>query len=130
MIPGATGQDYQATEEGIYWTIVTLENCSSDESNHIEILFTGLGEMIQGSVSIYPVPNKGRFTVAVEIPGEATYTITIFNDMGVRIYESTDFHVNGKAQQSIDLVNTPAGMYTLVLSGNQETITRKLFVTR
>jgi trimeric autotransporter adhesin len=130
LIPGATGQDYQATEEGSYWTIVTLENCSSDESNHIEVIFTGLGEIFQGSVNVYPVPNKGRFTVSVEIPGEETFTINVYNEMGIRVFEMRNFHVDGKAQQYIDLLNPATGMYTLVLSGNHQTTTRKLFVSK
>jgi hypothetical protein len=129
-ISGATGQTYQVTEEGEYWTIVTLNGCSSEESNHIQVIFTGLDEMTQGNVVVYPVPNKGRFTVSVDIPGEQTFSIFVYNDLGVRIYEMREFHVNGKTQQYIDLMNPPAGMYTLVLAGDRQTITRKLFVSK
>jgi hypothetical protein len=66
----------------------------------------------------------------VEIPGEQTFSIFVYNDLGVRIYEMGEFHVNGKAQQYIDLMNPPAGMYTLVLAGDRQTITRKLFVSK
>jgi hypothetical protein len=130
LIPGATAQDYQATEEGFYWTIVTLNGCSSEESNHIEVIFTGIGENGQGKVVIYPVPNKGRFTISLEIPGEDTFTISIYNNLGIKVYEEAGIHVNGKAQQYVDLKNASNGMYTLVLTGNHQTITRKLFVSK
>ena len=41
LIPGATGQQYTVTENGFYWTVVTINGCSSDESNHVYILITG-----------------------------------------------------------------------------------------
>ncbi len=129
LIPGATGQDYQALEEGLYWTIITINGCSSDESNHLEIFFTGLGEMSQGSINVYPVPNKGSFTVSIDIPGEDTFTICVYNDMGIRVFEMQNFHVDGKSRQFIDLRNPSAGIYTLVLSGQDQTLTRKVFVS-
>lgn len=130
VIPGATGQEYQATEEGIYWTVVTLNGCSSDESNHIEVIFTGLDEPGGTHVSVYPVPNKGKFTVSVENVEEETYTIFIYNEIGIEVYKKADFQVIGNARLFIDLVNPSNGMYTMLLAGERRTITRKLFVTK
>jgi hypothetical protein len=56
--------------------------------------------------------------------------ISIYNEMGARVYEMKDFHVNGTARQYIELPNPTSGMYTLVLSGNKQTTTRKLFVSK
>ncbi len=130
MIPGATEQDYQAIEEGYYWTIVTLNGCSSDESNHEQVLFTGLEDLDAGNFIIYPIPNNGRFTVSVVIPGEETYSINVYNNLGIRVYEMTDFHVNGKAQQTIDLENPSYGIYTMVFTGGNQTIIRKILVSK
>jgi len=129
MIDGATGQDYQAEEEGTYYTIVTLNGCVSEMSNEIEVIFTGLDELSSSSFRIYPVPNDGRFTFTIVIKGEDTFNIKLFNDLGVKVYEMNDFHVDGKAEQDIDLHNPSTGIYTIIFQGNDQTVIRKVLVT-
>jgi trimeric autotransporter adhesin len=127
-IPGAVYQDYQATEEGYYWTIVTLNGCVSDESNHEQVIFTGLNDPDAGKFTIYPIPNDGKFTVTAVIAGEENFSINIFNNLGVKVYEKKDFYVSGKAQQIIDLVNPSKGIYTIVFQGDNHSVIRKVVV--
>jgi trimeric autotransporter adhesin len=128
LIDGATGQTYQATEEGNYYTIVTLNGCVSDMSNEVEVIFVGLGELKGSSFSIYPIPNAGNFTVSIVIPGEETFSINVYNNLGVQVYEKKDIRVNGKAQQIIDLVNPSKGIYTVVFQGDNHSVIRKVVV--
>lgn len=130
LIEGANGQDYQAVEEGMYYTIVTLEECSSAPSNEVEVIFTGIGELKGSNFAIFPIPNDGKFTASIIIPGEDTFTVTIFNDLGLQVYKKTDIHVNGKAQLSIDLNNPAKGVYTVVFQGNEQKVIRKVLVTK
>jgi hypothetical protein len=129
-IDGANGQDYQAEVEGNYWTIVTLDECSSAESNHVEVIFVGLPELKGSSFSIYPIPNDGKFTATIVIPDEETFTIGVYNEMGMKVYEMKDIRVDGKVQQVIDLNNPAMGIYTVVFQGNNQTAIRKVLVTR
>jgi trimeric autotransporter adhesin len=130
VIPGATDQDYQATEDGSYWTVVTLNGCSSEESIHVQVIFTGLPDLNAGTFTIYPVPSNGMFTVSVVIPGEETYSVNVYNNLGVKVYEMKDFHVNAKAERAINLENPSSGIYTVVLTGGNQTIIRKILVSR
>jgi hypothetical protein len=130
MIDGANGQFYQAEEEGFYWTIVTLNGCTSEESNHVEVIFTGLGESSGSGFSIYPVPNDGKFTATIVIPGEDTFSISVYNELGMRVYEMKDINVSEKAQLDVDLNNPSRGIYTVVFQGNDQTVIRKVLVTK
>ncbi len=130
MINGATGQDYQAEEEGFYWTVVTLEGCGSEESNHVEVIFVGLNEPDGSGFSIHPVPNNGKFVVSVNIPGEHVFTISVYNDLGVMMYEQSDIMVKDNVQHSIDLNKPSTGIYTVVFQGNDQTVVKKILVTR
>jgi len=71
-IVGATEQTYQAEEEGFYWTVVTLEGCKSDESNHVEVIFVGLDEIPGTNLQIFPNPNQGQFTLTFSGISERT----------------------------------------------------------
>jgi hypothetical protein len=129
-IPGATGQDFQAEAEGIYMTIVTLNGCSSFESNEVEVIFTGLDDMAGVRFNIYPVPNNGSFTVSFDIQKEETFFISVFNNIGVKVYEMKDFHANDAALLTIDLDNPSNGFYTVVFTGSDQTVIRKILVSR
>lgn len=130
LIEGATGQDYQAEQEGTYYTIVTINGCASDESNHAEVIFTGIKELNGGLFSIYPLPNDGKFTFTIQIPGEDTFTISLLNDLGIKVFELKDFNVDRKAQHFVDLLNPSTGVYTIVFRGSDQTVIRKILVTR
>ncbi len=129
-VEGATGQDYQAEEEGMYYTIVTLNGCESEPSNEVDVIFTGVGEPDGSSFSIFPVPNDGRFTATIIIPGKDTFTIRVYSDLGVEVYEKSNLSVDGKIQHSIDLNNPGKGVYTVVFTGNKQTVIRKVLVTK
>ncbi|HML83956.1 MAG TPA: hypothetical protein PKE52_02235, partial [Bacteroidales bacterium] len=42
IIPSATQQDYYVTVEGTYYVIVKQNGCSSEPSESITVLFTGI----------------------------------------------------------------------------------------
>lgn len=130
MIDGANGQDYQAEEEGNYYTIVTINGCVSEESNHVDVIFTGIKELDGSSFNIHPIPNDGKFTATINIKGADNFVISVFNEMGMKVYEMKDVRVDGKAQQAIDLNNPARGVYTVVFRGNEQTVIRKVLVTK
>jgi hypothetical protein len=54
----------------------------------------------------------------------------VYNDLGVKMYEKRDIRVKGQMQQSIDLNNPATGVYTVVFQGNDQTVIKKILVTR
>jgi len=66
IINGATSQNYPATENGSYYVIATSFNCSSDMSNSIQILNTGITEAkINSSITLYPNPTKNQINITI-----------------------------------------------------------------
>jgi hypothetical protein len=131
-ISGATAQTYDATQtgSGYYWSVVTLNGCTSAESNHKLILTTGIESHSSSAITVYPVPNDGRFTVSIISPSLEPFTITVFSNLGVRIYEVKDIHVNGQFDQVIDLRSTFTGIYTVVISNSVLKVVKKVVITR
>lgn len=130
IIPGATGQTYSATQTGWYWTVVTVNGCSSDPSNREYILMVGQQELQAGNFSIFPVPNDGRFTVLMNSASPESFTITVFNNIGVQISEVKNLEVNGHYNQVIDLRPAPSGVYTVMIRNENSKVVRKIVVNR
>lgn len=115
-IPGATGQEYTVSQTGEYWTVVTLDGCSSEESNHILMVFTGVEETKQAGCRIYPVPNNGRFTVSLTGLSGQPVSFDIYNILGIKIYTKEFPGSSGTMNRTIDLGKVQPGIYTLVVT--------------
>jgi hypothetical protein len=130
MIPGATGQTCVITHLGWYWDMVTLNGCSSDTSYHIFIGYLGINPHSSPVINIYPVPNDGQFTINITTSSEETFTITIYNTLGVIIYQEINIKVPGTLQKLIDLKPVPAGIYTIIFKTCQTQSARKIVVNK
>ncbi|MDD4602603.1 MAG: T9SS type A sorting domain-containing protein [Bacteroidales bacterium] len=130
MIPGATGQKIQALQNGWYWDVVTLYGLQSDTSNNIYVVVTGTIEKNKDLLLVYPVPNEGRFFVSLPASEEGSYSITVYNQLGLKIYDKQNIRVNEQKNETIDLRPVSPGIYTLVCSHSKGKIIRKIIVKK
>ena len=128
LIQGATGQNWTAVATGDYYDIVNQNNCVSDTSNHIYLAMTGLGEIDNNGPIISPVSNDGHFTVRFSSPAEKTYTLTIYNNIGMRIYEDDMKSLKGTNNKTLDLSSYPSGVYFLEIQNDQVRSASKLLI--
>jgi hypothetical protein len=101
MIPGATGQTYEATSQGTYYTIITdaVTGCQSEPSNTAVILGTGEpGD--PGSVQIFPNPFRDRLNVSFSLPESGMARISLIDAYG------------REAARLEDKSNVPAGAFS------------------
>jgi hypothetical protein len=132
-IIGATDQTYDATLSGTgtYWTVVTLNGCSSDTSNNIYVLVVGTGDPSSPvSVVIYPNPSEGTFTVMIASPKHESCDLRIYSNLGALVFEKQDLEVNKIAREVIDIRPAPNGVYTIVLTNKESTWIRKLIINK
>lgn len=130
-IPGATDQTYTVTHNtGYYWCIVTVNGCSSPISNKLWVEITGVSEPIGAGISVYPVPNDGKFTVSITSPAKETFTIQVYNQVGARLMEVNDVVVNGTVEKTIDLRPCANGVYSVVLLNGDRKLVRKIMVNK
>jgi hypothetical protein len=130
-IPGATGQSYTViTNTGNYWCVVTINGCSSPISNKVWVVITGVQELQSSNFSIYPVPNDGQFTVSITSPVAESFTITVYNQLGAKIYELGDVRVNGTFEKQIDLRPIASGVYSVVFLNSEHKVVRKVIVNK
>jgi hypothetical protein len=130
LIPFATSQNYTATQGGVYWDVVTLNGCASDSSNHIMIIPEGVNSHSSAGVSIYPVPNEGQFNMSITTASSETFSVSVYNSLGVKIYEEPKVNVNGTLHKVIDLRPVPNGVYTIIVEDNQNQIVKKIVVNK
>jgi len=132
LIPGATSQTYDAVEggSGDYWAVVSVNGCSSDSSNHIYVLITGQQELRKDQVSIFPVPNDGRFTVMLQGTGKENFNIRVHNPLGEIVWEKKEVQGGVATSTTIDLRPAANGLYSVMILGDQTSTVRKVLIIK
>ena len=130
IISGATSQDYIASQDGYYWDVVTINGCSSDTSNHKLIIVTGIDPHSSASINIYPVPNDGKFNVTISTTRNDKIKISVYNSLGIKIYEESDVKVNSSIQKSIDLRPVSDGVYFLIIDNSNNKFVKKIVIDK
>jgi hypothetical protein len=132
MIPGATEQTYFATQSGWYWTVVTLNGCVSDTSNHIYLVIVGMeNNSAENSFRVFPVPNEGAFNVSTFCQCEGMFTISLYNDLGEKIREMRNEMQQGGYNSIVDFRPLADGIYSVVFRcGDHQAVKRIIVITR
>ncbi|MEI6173696.1 MAG: FISUMP domain-containing protein [Bacteroidota bacterium] len=129
-VPYAVLPTHPAAKDGLYWTVVTLNGCSSLASNKQYVKVVGIEEELpEAKLVVSPVPNAGRFTASITSISPQTFGLQIYNNSGQMIYEIRDMKVDGKLEQVIDLRPAPAGIYILILHNGNSIIHRKILIS-
>ncbi|MCX6252053.1 MAG: T9SS type A sorting domain-containing protein [Bacteroidetes bacterium] len=131
VIPGATAQTYLPAQTAHYSAIVTLNGCSSVPSNDIYFLMTTIEALGKdGTVSVHPNPNNGLFTLDISTKDLQILDLKVVNNLGSPVYELKDLRVQGSSSKTIDLRNSPNGVYSILLYNNNTHILKKIVINK
>lgn len=127
-ISGATEQNYVTSEIGTYTVIVTVNGCSSEESEPFIITSVNNPNELN-TLLIQPNPNNGKFKLVAGLVKQQICTLEIFSNTGVLIYKEEGVVVDGKFSKELDITGTPAGMYMVILRNSENKVIRKMILT-
>lgn len=119
-ISGATQQSYTPAQNGDYKVMVVLGNCT-DTSDCVTVNSVGLKELSVQNFTLYPNPNKGKFTIMLQQGSEATFTI--FSGAGQELYSD---HLQ-KTESTID-IELPSGIYLVRVNSELGSQIQKLII--
>jgi hypothetical protein len=123
---GAVYQTHQATANGIYWDVVTVNGCPSDTSNHIDMVITSVTEDRNDQIQLYPNPNEGTFILRLLIdkPEWPVY-ITISSPFGSVILQKI---LTEGTEYSFSLENHAPGVYLFRICRGERCRTEKIIL--
>ena len=82
---------------------------------------------LNGSLSIYPNPTNGVFTIEMRDMKTDVYTIKVTNVLGQKVFESAN-SVSGLHKENIDLSAFQKGVYLIEIKNSTATITERIIV--
>ena len=119
LISGATNNKYHPTQNGNYFTIVSITGQNSDTSNIIFYDNTGLQENYMTSYGFYIYPNPAREILIIEFQKDKTFqntTISIYNIQGQLCRQI----VSNQSKTEIDIQDLSTGLYFVKLNNEKE----------
>ncbi|HYV94312.1 MAG TPA: T9SS type A sorting domain-containing protein [Chitinophagales bacterium] len=138
-VPGATNQSYTVLQSG-YYTVVVRDSNDCKNSTTLYVLISGIDDVIDADISIYPNPATERLMVEL-LNGPDFFgignqiTLTIFNTIGqvafssVENITSTDWSAGlHSKKKEIDLSKIARGVYFLELKNDSGVIRNKILI--
>ena len=123
-ISGAQAPTFSPTQNGIYAVSVS-ENTCTITSECLVISSLEVDDLeVESTVSIYPNPSNGQFTLISEIPTDKVLRIIDFS--GKEIYNARTSSTN----ETFSIEHLNAGTYIIEINSNTTRIVQKLIVTK
>jgi len=124
-INGAEFQKYDPTGEGDYFVIVTINNCSSNQSNIYQYTISEVGvEGLKSTVQIFPNPISDMLYIEFTSPVKGNTNIEIYNCLGKVIYS------NIISEQDhlfpVHFSEFPSGVYLIRMQLDKEIVLQKI----
>lgn len=130
IITGATSQTYTATQNGNYYVKVT-GTCATTQSVSVSITHVSIPEFEKSAIKVYPNPNQGEFWVNFKASGnEKLKMIQVYNRLGKAVYQATPSSVTNELTERVSIKSQPAGVYILVLTTDNQRISRQIVITK
>lgn len=129
-INGATNQTYQASQNGIYKTVVTSPLACQLSSNEITYGVTGIPNIDPSEISlkVMPNPNNGQFTLDFTVNKKADLNISIVNAIGQKVYSDRTPGFIGRYNQPVNAGKLASGVYLLQIQHDNKSYLKKLIV--
>lgn len=108
-------------------------DCGESEwSEELEISVintTGIGDLEQNlGIEIYPNPNKGTFTLEMNVEEETYVNIYIFSSNNAIVYELNNINLSGNWSKRIDMSKQAAGMYNLRIENKGGAVSKQIII--
>ncbi len=125
LIPGATAQTYATQVEGQYFDIVTINGCSSDTSNIIDVI-TGIRIARQPSFEVFP--NPARDFLFIKAKEKGILKIQVYSSEGIMIRTENISSWDPSQTITIDIRNIASGIYILKVISESSSFTRRIVI--
>jgi hypothetical protein len=112
-ITGATGHTYIVTESGAYSDIVTLNGCSSDTSEILDVIVS-IPEVQDDAVMIFPNPASDWVIIRTIAKESGKIRIRLLSIDG-RLVREEQFFSNANGDHILDLNHLKEGLYLMQL---------------
>lgn len=141
ITPGAQGHlklhMFSGQTNGINTIKYVLKNATLASSDTLTFIInvgtsTGLKNYHEASINaiIYPNPTSNETDVLIGLVDQSDVAVTVMNNVGQLVYQNTETLNAGSNTLKIDARNYVSGLYTIVITSEKGSVTKKLSVSK
>ncbi len=129
-IPGANASTFTGTQNGNYTVMVTNAFGCDAISTVYPFIFVGTAQagLTDFGLTVYPNPNDGRFTVALDLERDRNVALSIYDLVGKQVWSHTGDLAYGEWSKTLDLSALSKGTYLLQVISEGQKVARKIVV--
>ncbi len=130
-IPGATNQDYTATQTGYYTVIISDENgCVSSTTIYFEV--TGIDGTTNGNqISVHPNPSNGTFIIeSLDGFKGGNISIEVMNAVGQKVFFTAENISGINWKKEIELSDISDDIYYLEIKSENISLKKKIIISK
>ncbi|MBN2175343.1 MAG: PKD domain-containing protein [Bacteroidales bacterium] len=118
---------------GVYDVILTVSDGSNSNTytrtDYITVnICTGMDELTEAGLSVYPNPSNGLFNVEFSSDVEENVNIKVINSLSSVVFEKNNIFVDGIYKATIDLSELYKGLYFLVIENCQGRTVNRIII--
>lgn len=128
------GKYFHPTEAGVGQHQVTYTytdefGCSNSENYTLNVVnCVGIGEQDAVSLELFPNPTSGVFTINLSAAQFNNADLRVMDALGKEVFSQRGLSVSGTYNVQVDLSSQPQGIYFVTVSGENQHVTKKIFV--
>lgn len=115
---------------GVYNVVLVVTNGCGSQTFNMEVVITGVSidEAFSQSLSLYPNPNDGNFTLEVKDAASGSLHLAMYNLHGQQLFERAESIADNYSKINLNMQNLASGTYLLVVRSGEKTARLKLMV--
>jgi PKD repeat protein len=129
IIPGATDQSYEITEDGLY-TVYVMNETGCESQSSFNAVLSGVEDLNANfSAAIYPNPSNGNFVfelMGIENIGDVY--LDVVNAIGQKVFSWDETISTSHWKKEIDLTKVSTGTYLIEIKMQDQFITKKILI--
>lgn len=128
VTPG-NGMTCQVSATGLYHLVAANEFGCFTSSDTIYVTYNDAGfaeSALQSSLQVFPNPNKGVFTVKMDLTEACDVSVMVSNILGQVLYTAEYGNESGAFRKEIELPAVVSGMYYLNVKAGKAAVHRKI----
>ncbi len=129
-ISGATGHTYvvPVNATGHYWTMVTIEGCQSDPSNHVYVHGLGLNDPEFDGIHVFPNPCDNHFSIRLDCRRASRLSLEMYDILGKKVYAGDFYMQSGENTISVHPGNLQSAFYSIILRSGRSYVAEKIMI--
>jgi len=121
----------EAGEYPVTYTYTSEDGCINSANHTVTVVnCVGIGENQSVGLELFPNPTNGLLNLNISANQFNNADLRIIDAVGKEVYRQNGLNIDGSYSTSIDLSEHPQGIYFVIIKGENQQASKKVFLNK